>query len=209
MVEIEAIKNCDEVIGEISLLAALQKHLDEELKVFRKDGQELSTNKGVCYTVSQLGARILQGLGYQCDVRRVVVLTGNETGKRIFKQQMETGKFDRQEMIDAGGWTQGIGVPPGMHYIIYFPKEDEVMDLTFGQADRPEWNLHAEAYWKNYKDLPETIIGIEVVPDNIPGETRKPEQDSLYNREDFKERFEMIIRRGIDKINKEKENGTK
>lgn len=146
------------------LFDVLRDYIDKDvLQRIKVNGNVLSKNSGACYTASKIAERILMLLGYKCEVRRVVVIAGDRRGKEIFKRQTETQKFDKQEVIDAGCWLLGLGVPPMFHYVVWFPDEKEILDLTYGQADRPKYGLNAKAYWEYIDNIPESIVSIDFV----------------------------------------------
>lgn len=172
------------------LLHELKNFLDNEFKVVKVDeGKVLNTSKGACFTISKVASKILNGLGYRCNVKRVKVMSGNKKGIELFIKQRKTG-FDRDEIIKEDGWIIGIGCTPEMfHYVIYFPDDKEVMDLTYSQANRPEHELICEAYWEKLDNLPETIITLEFV-EGIEPDTFSP----IYY--DHKGIFKHIIKKG-------------
>ena len=193
------------------LLNRLKSYLEEEFSHIEIEGKKLSIQKGICYTASKVGSKILKGLGYKCDIQRVTVIVGNDIGRRIFLEQKKIGVYSQDEMIKSGGWTIGLGVPPDSHYIIYIEGEKretgekgkeekgkgEILDLTFGQANRPQYNLSAEAYWESEDNLPDTIIEMNIY--NNP----KLELDPIYHYHEFRKVFRSIVRKGIKILEKE------
>lgn len=167
------------------LFEALRDYIDKSiLQNIKVDGQILSKNSGVCYTTSKIAERILRLLGYKCEIRRVSVISGDGIGKEIFKRQVQALRFDKQEIINTGGWLLGMGVPPMFHYVVWFPDEKEIMDLTYGQAARPEYNLKAEAYWKPIDDLPDSIVFmnfIDEIPTNFNPLYEYPQYQRVFN----------------------------
>lgn len=175
-----------------ALLEKLKEYLGTRMRQISCDGQRLNLNCGACDTISRLACEILKGIDYECEVRRVAVLIGNEIGRKIFAEQAKTGNFNQEEQIKAGGCVIGMGVPPEMfHYIIWFPKEREILDLTFGQSSRPQYNIHTAAYWESINKLPEEILSFEFI-DGVP-ETRAP----LYDIPKLKPFFEDVIKKGM------------
>lgn len=189
------------------LLNSLKSYLDEEFSHIDVGGETLSTKKGICYTASKVGSKILNGLGYKCDIQRVTALVGNDIGKRIFTEQKKRDIYKQGEMIKYGGWTIGLGVPPDSHYIIYIEGEEagetgekgkgEILDLTYGQANRPQHNLITDAYWESEDNLPDTIIEMHIY-DNA-----KFELDPIYHYPEYRRTFKKIIRSGIKILEKE------
>ncbi len=193
------------------LLDRLKSFLDEEFSHINIRGEPLSTKKSICYTASMVGSKILNGLGYKCDIQRVTVLVGNEIGRKIFTEQKKRGLYEKDEMINANGWTIGLGVPPDSHYIIYIEGDrdngpnngsnikgkGEILDLTFGQANRPQHNIIADAYWESEDNLPETIIELHIY------ENPKFELDPVYYYPEYRRSFKKIIKSGIKILEKE------
>jgi hypothetical protein len=188
------------------LLNRLKSYLDEEFSQIEVGGHTLNTKKGICYTASKVGSKILNGLGYKCNIHRVTVIVGNDIGRRIFVEQQKSGVYSSDELIKHGGWTIGLGVPPDSHYIIYIEgetKQDgekrkgEILDITYGQANRPQYNIIADAYWESEDNMPNTIIEIHICND------AKLELDPIYHYPEFRKIFKKIIRKGIRILEKE------
>lgn len=188
------------------LLNRLKSYLDEEFSHIEVGGNNLSIQKGICYTASKVGSKILKGLGYECSIQRVTVIVGNDIGRRIFLEQKKRCVYDKDEMIKSGGWTIGLGVPPDSHYIIYIEGEimkggekgkGEILDLTYGQANRPQYNIVADAYWESEDNLPDTIIEMNIY------KNPKLELDPIYHYHEFRKVFRNIIRKGIKILEKE------
>jgi len=120
--------------------------------------------KGVCKSISIMASEILNELGYNCHIQRVAVIVSNEIGIKALREMDKTGNYNT-DYIKDGGWSIGLGYPTkekkgyedAFHYIVYFPEEKEVLDLTFSMANRPEKNIIAEAYWTHEDELPESI----------------------------------------------------
>lgn len=194
------------VVNRQLLLNRLKSYLDEEFSQLEVGGNTISIQKGICYTASKVGSKILNGLGYKCDIQRVTVIVGNEIGRRIFTEQKNRGAYYKDEMIKSGGWTIGLGYPPDSHYIIYIEGErieggekgkGEILDLTYGQANRPQYNIIAGAYWESEDNLPNTIIEMYI------HKNPKLELDPIYHYHEFKIFFKHIIRKGIKILEKE------
>lgn len=181
------------------LLIALKDHLDESLKVLYPDVSP--TDSGTCFVMSKIAVKILRRLGYDCKEERVIVLLGNEKGKKVFLEQQEKGKFDITEILKDNGWTIGLGLPRShqdnaTHYIIAFPKEKEIMDITFGQARREDKDILASAYWCNEKELPEVII---TMLRDVPRD-KKWELDRDIYFPKFKPLFKSVVEYGYKKL---------
>ena len=174
------------------LLNLLKDYIDNEFSKIIYNGEQLNTNRAICFTVSKVATRILVKLGYNCKVQRVTVLVGNEKGRKIFAEQNKRGIFDKEELIKCGGWIIGLGVPPYFHYVVYFPKEDEVMDLTLGQASRPQYGLNCEAYWAKKENIPDAIISVEFI------EVDSDNFDPIYYKQ--KGLFKHIIKKGVKTV---------
>jgi len=188
------------------LLNRMKSYLDEEFGYIEVGGKNLSIHKGICYTASKVGSKILNGLGYKCDIQRVTVIVGNDIGRRIFLEQKKIGIYDQDEMIKSGGWTIGLGVPPNSHYIIYIEGErregeekgkEEILDLTYRQVNRPQYNIITDAYWESEDNLPNTIIEMHL------HKNPKLELDPIYHYHEFRRVFRNIIRKGIKILEKE------
>lgn len=180
------------------LLQKLKYFIDKELENIEINGKIIDTNVGICFTVSKVASRILNKLGYKCNVKRVSILIGNKKGREIFHQQMQDNKFDKDEIIKDNGWIIGMGYTDAdidtFHYVVYFPDEKEIMDLTFGQADRPQRDLKCDAYWRNIDDLPETIIMIKFVDEKEKPGTFNP----IYYT--YKGKFGHVIKKGAREL---------
>lgn len=184
-----------------ALLNRLRAYIDTEGSRIRINSQPLSTNIGACYTVSKIAAEILRGLGYNTHVRRVAVIVGDKIGKEILLRQLKSGQFDLNEIIQKGGYTIGLGIPPEMfHFVVYIwnGEEKEIMDLTYGQADRPQHGIRAEAYWEKIDSLPETIISLDFINSGYP-KSLAP----VIEMERLKETFQQIITKGITILKQE------
>lgn len=183
------------------LLNILKSHLDDEFSQIEIGGNTLSTRRGICYTASKVGSKILNGLGYKCCIQRVTVIIGNEIGRRIFKEQKKGYIYTEDELIKSGGWTIGLGFPPDSHYVIYVEGErgekGEILDLTYEQATRPQYNIIADAYWERIDNLPDTIIEIHIHKD------AKLELDPIYHYPEFRRFFKKTVRKGIRILEKE------
>lgn len=185
------------------LLSRLKSYLDEEFSQIEIEGNTLSTKNGICYTASKVGSKILNGLGYKCYIQRVTVFVGNDIGRRIFMEQKKGRICSEDEMIKSGGWTIGLGFPPDSHYIIYIEGErgekgkGEILDLTYGQANRPQHNIIADAYWESEDNLPDTIIEMHI------HKNAKLELDPIYHYPEFRRVFRKIVRKGTKMLEKE------
>lgn len=186
------------------LLTALKEYLDEQLVVLYPNVEKRPTDMGICFTASKLAVKILRRLGYDCKEQRVFVIGGNKRGKEIFLEQTKTGKFDIDEITKDGGWTIGVGSPDkssdSCHYIIFFTKDNEIMDITWGQAKREKRYIFASAYWCKENELPETILQIMPVKSNINWELGR---DWYYPQ--FKTNFKRIIEEGYKQLKHFKE----
>lgn len=181
------------------LLIALKEHLDESLKVLYPDVSP--TDSGTCFVMSKIAVKILRRLGYDCREERVIVILGNETGRKVFLEQDKIGKFNIGEIIKDGGWTIGLGMPTSIddvanHYVIFFPREKEIMDITFGQARREDKKILASAYWCNENELPEIII--KLLRD-VPRD-KKWELDRDIYFPKFKPLFKDVVEYGYKKL---------
>lgn len=181
------------------LLKLLKDYIDKEFSNIVHNGERLDTNRAICFTASKVACRILIKLGYTCKVQRVTVLVGNEKGRKIFAEQKKKGVYDKNEVIEHDGWIIGIGVPPDFHYVIYFPKEDEIMDITFAQASRSQYDLNCEAYWEKKDNLPENIISVDFV-DSL-GSNNDEKFNPIYYKQ--KGLFKHIIKKGVKTIKEE------
>jgi hypothetical protein len=189
-----------------ALLNRLKEFIDSELNQITFEGMQgkLGINTSACFTISTIGAQILCGLGYNARIQRVMVIAGDKIGKELFKEQDKTGRFNKEEVIGKGGWLIGIGVvgpgiPAGQfHYIIHFPEENEILDLTYGQADRPQHNLRAEAYWEKMDSLPESVVFMAFINGSKPL-TLNP----VLEYTALQERFQQIIDKGITLLKQE------
>lgn len=171
---------------------------------------DLDINGGSCYTVSKMACKILNKNGYRCHVKRVTYMLGDKIGKEMFMEQAEQGHFDYKPIVEAGGWTIGLGLPEdkrrdgqeGMHWVVYFYEDNEILDLTFGQAHRPDKNIHAQHFWEDTDNLPDSIFGV-YVPEN-----QKPPAN-LYINNHLKEWYKDTIKLGVQKLKQleEEENG--
>jgi hypothetical protein len=181
------------------LLNRLKIYLDDEFSQVEIGGNVLSTKRSICYTASKVGSKILNGLGYKCCAQRVTVIIGNEIGRSIFKDQKNGYIYSEDEVIKSGGWTIGLGFPPDSHYVIYIEgdKGEEILDLTYGQATRPQYNIIADAYWERVDNLPNTIIEMHIHKD------AKLELDPIYHYPEFRKFFKRTVRKGIKILEKE------
>jgi hypothetical protein len=183
------------------LLIALKEHLNESLKVLYPDVSP--TDSGTCFVMSKIAVKILRKLGYDCREERVIVLLGNEKGKKVFLEQEKKGKFSIGEITKDGGWTIGLGMPTSKedfsnanHYVVYFPKEKEIMDITFGQARREEKDILASAYWCNENELPEIIFHIIR---GVPRDNKWELDRDIYFPK-FKPLFKDVVEYGYKKL---------
>lgn len=187
---------CDDMSNK-ELLIKLKEFIDIEFKQILIDGKQISIDVGACYTVSKVAVGILKHLGYNCRVQRVEVISGNKKGRELFSKQSKSGRYDKSEIIAEGGWIIGLGVSPQFHYIIVFPDEKEIMDLTFGQANRPQYELIAEPYWSDEKSLPETVIMVNLVID----EKDVPENfNPVFDYSKYRRLFKKIIKKGAKEL---------
>jgi len=177
------------------LLIALKEHLDNSLNVLYPDVKP--TDSGTCFVMSKVAVKILRRLGYNCVEQRVFVILGNEKGKVVYLEQEKTGQFNIDEIIKDGGWTIGLGGKDeeSNHYIVIFPNEKEIMDITFGQAKRTEKNIPASAYWSNQDNLPETIMRIIFIQKNKEWELKRD-----WYIPKFKPIFKKVIEEGYKKL---------
>jgi len=175
------------------LLSDLSYFIDGRLSNLTLKGEPLSINQSYCFSVSKLACKILRRLGYNCNVQRVMTILGNKKGKEVLLKQAECGKFDKQEVMDSGGWAIGIGtLEKGQtHYVIYFPDTKEIMDLTFGQASRPDKDIVCKPFWAGEDKLPKVIFTI--VPHKRDSDW---ELQCLYYNKDLKEYFDLMIMDG-------------
>lgn len=184
------------------LLERMKELLDETIYElysleFKDPQKERMT---ACFSYSRCAQAILKALGYRdATVIRVCIMCGNEIGRRIFLEQAKTGKFDRDELVKAGGWNIGIGVPPDFHYVVYFTETAEILDLTYGNANRPEYNLEAKAFWGSPSQYPESIVFIDVLCDGVPIRNFNP----LWDYPNLRNRFRKAIKRIIKQLKKE------
>lgn len=180
------------------LLDKLRDFIDKEFKQIAIGDKPLSTQVGACYTVSKVAVEILKRIGYNCRVQRVTVIVGNKKGRELFVEHNKRGIFDKDEIIRNEGWIIGIGVSPQFHYLIYFPDDDEVMDLTYGQANRPQYDLIAEHYWAKLDSLPETIILLNLIDqENVPKDF-----NPLYRYSEYRNLFKKCIKKGVKELRK-------
>lgn len=178
------------------LLLRLKSYLEDRFSKVTVGEKRLSLSLGMCYTASMVASEILKKIGYDCYVTRVEVFLGNEIWRRLSNEQEERGsKCDPEEIFAKGGYTIGLGMEKRKeyHYVVYFPEQEEVMDLTFGQISRPEHGIINEAYWRGMSELPESILGIwETKPD------LEWERGTLYNAPELKKYLEDIIKNGYE-----------
>lgn len=127
------------------------------------DGEELSLNKGICFTASKVACKILRRLGYSCEVQRVKYIIGNEGGIKKFNQFLKDGKkpnyVGKEHILGLGFDEDDKTGEAGNHYVVYFDKEDLILDLTIGQASRPEKDIVMKPYFSDAKNKPKEIIG--------------------------------------------------
>jgi hypothetical protein len=183
------------------LFLQLEKFLTQRLSMVEIEGDKLKLNQGICFTISKIGCKIMRRLGYNCVVQRVWVLVGDKIGRRMFLEQEKTNAFDKDKIVNAGGWTISMGLPRDkedydFHYVIYFPDKKEVMDLTFSQANRTEHNVVAKNYWTKLEDLPESIIRI------YPIQKEVDDYAPLYYEKELKEWKEETILLGYKLLKK-------
>ena len=142
----------------------LYDFLDRKMKNIIYDGEQLNLDGGVCFTASKIATKILKRLGYNCEVQRVKFIIGNESGKKKFEQFLidnKPPKYIGKEHV------LGLGLH-GSHYIIYFKEESLIMDLTIGQASRPEKDMIMKAYFRELDNLPKEIIACKFMkPDRV------------------------------------------
>lgn len=143
------------------LLKELSEFLDLRLRMIYKGGEQMNLNEGVCDTTSIVASKILRRLGFDCHPQRVCFIIANEIGWKIHKQQRKQGKFNKEDLIEKGGWIIGLGFPEkkasDFHTVIYFPYSAEIMDLTIGQASRPQHGIELEPFWVRADKLPKAI----------------------------------------------------
>ena len=91
---------------------------------------------------------ILKGLGYECEVVRVEAIIGKEIYRSLVKEQKDQGIKPRdinfENIFGKGGYSIGLGIVrerEDIHYVIWFPKSRQIMDLTFEQVSRPQHNI--------------------------------------------------------------------
>ena len=186
------------------IIQTLYDHIEFGLNKIQVNGNKLSSKNGSCYTFSKLAVKILRKCGYNCFLKRVYVIVGNKKGRRIFNQQKKLKKFDKKEIIKKGGWVIGLGFPieekintyfEPFHYVIWFPQSEEIMDLTFNQVARQQYNIKAEPYCKNINNLPNEIIEMNFIQDK-----ELKSKNPLFYKSQLKHYFNKLIREGVKKI---------
>lgn len=185
------------------LIKELSQFLDKVLKHTIIDGEQMSINKGVCFTTSMLGCKLLRRLGYDCTVERCSTMVVNPQGRINLDKQFKTEEFDKEITTEKGGWAIGIGEDGeegnGHHYVIIVKSKegDEVIDLTIGQSNREKYGIKTEPFWRRLNDLPETIYRIFPKPRD-----KEWELTCIYYSDAMKKVKDEILQKGYKLLKK-------
>ena len=181
------------------LLKDLYDFLDVKMKNVIYDGEQLSLDSGVCFTASKVASKILRKLGFDCEVQRMKLVIGNEGGIKKFNQFLKDGKepkyVGKEHIIGLGydGWDGDA--EGGSHYVVYFKNENLIMDLTIGQATRPEKDILMKPYFTTPEDRPEEIVGYKFEKPNKKYEL----STSFYSAREY---YEKVINEGYRELKK-------
>jgi len=179
-----------------SLLKELEGYLNEKLSPVIVDDKQVSLDAGCCFTVSKIATGVLRRLGYECHVQRVELVVDNEIAREAVERH-DVKDVNWQAVYQRGGYTVGMGMEGRghYHYVVFFPKRDEVMDLTFRQASRPQRNIVCEPYWQGVDNLPKRITYMKFV-----GNDNEWERQTLYYDEAFKQYGKEVIAEGFRRL---------
>lgn len=172
------------------LLDQLYNHIADAIKKIEIGGKKLDIDCGLCYTTSWVASKILKKMGYNCRPQKVTFLIGDSIAQSMLKDNPDV---DKEEVIKAGGWAIGLGVMrtdkdlENNHWVVWFPKEEEIMDLTIGQANRPEKNINLKYFWEKAQEIPEPIFRANFQPNVV-----HPYQ--IKNTPELKEYFKEVIK---------------
>lgn len=177
------------------ILNYLVEYLNEKYSHIYLGKQQWNLNIGNCYTTSKLASEILNGVGYECEPRRVSMIIGNDIGKQIFIEQAKKKKFDKHEIMERGGYVIGLGIPQpnspeDSHWVVWCPRKKAIMDLTIGQASRPQHGINLRPFFGTKENFPKEIIEMYFI------QSEKPR--NLYmEKEPLKSYSEAIVKEGI------------
>jgi len=183
------------------LLETLYDFIRDRFSRITTQGVRWNMDVGTCYTVSKIGAKILKRCGYNAYPVKVMLTCANEQGRKNLEKQKKKGVYNPEETIKKGGWAVGIGHEhngkKGSHWQIYFEDEDMVMDLTYEQASRPQYDLICKPFFEKADELPENIVEIIRVKPEIEG--------YLYlNEEPIKSYLKTVIKDGVKLLKRKK-----
>jgi hypothetical protein len=144
--------------------------------------------KEICVSASWLVSMALNLYGVRCYMRCCKIMFGNRIAFDLVKEAGEWLPLsDKGKYPNA--WTIGLGfgrkyselVP--IHAVIYFPKDNSIMDLTACQISRPEKNLPIENYWVKLDELDYPFMFFEFVENDTSGMgiVHHPKLEEVFN----------------------------
>ena len=143
------------------------EYLDNKLQQIHIGSNALSINSGCCYAVCQMVHNILKKLHIETRIVRVSYLIATNGAWEILMNNMEKGVDPlktRQEIVDKNEWSIGLGYEnksDSFHFVL-MTNDNEIIDLTIGQASRPEHNLIFSPFWCKEEDVPADIRQIQM-----------------------------------------------
>ena len=139
-------------------------------KILRETyGGHVNLNSGVCFRTSNTFCNILSAeFNIPCELELVASLVGNKSAltkmqepqydlKKLFDEAnraiVEKGKdnLSEQDVVLMGlGISDDWDDPSSYHFIMKFPEQGEVADLTIARMNRPKWGIKCNNYWTKY-----------------------------------------------------------
>lgn len=187
---------------EQELLKELVSYLDTSMKAIYVKGQQLSLGVGTCYTVSKVGAKIMRRLGYEASISKIGYIVADKIGAPLYLQHKAEGIERTDDILAAGGWVMGVGwttEPYDFHFVIYLKDREEIIDLTFGQADRPKHNIRTKPFWAKLDALPDIIIDYR-----FRAFRTEDHQSAIFYQPEVEEYMEHMVYEGYKLLKKYK-----
>lgn len=182
----------------------VKKHFIKLIPDILKEINELSEgNRGYCYSISELARRLFQSCGISSQVAFVRGVIENEISENLRKViPIESPEF-LPALKSNGGYTMGVGIgkdcngTPNFHAVLYFPEQNEILDMTTKLFHRPLYNIYMpdwfygsyEDYFKMYSD------GFPKVLCKFPefGQTFNPMIDREPKCKDIIRRYKKLL----------------
>lgn len=122
-----------------------------------------------CLSISTLVAEVLREFGLKAEARTCQVTFANEQFIERYRRDPAGLQADLAEKKLPGDvWSVGIGYDaPGdvhpLHAVVFLPDEEAIVDLTAGQANRPEKKLFVGPYWADPQNPEPTMLHFKFV----------------------------------------------